>query len=360
MNIDKNILIIGFDTLNKNSYPHLHDFVKQSEYQTDYMFFPERGYFLGVAKNLKEKIREILSLVKCVKYIIIFLKIKLSKKYEYIIAIDNFVYIVFSVFTKNITLWSQDFVTTDQEHFNSYFQKYIYKQTRKIFCNQNKLIIQDKERLDLFCNTYKLNVQQIKYFLYPVSLPPVIIPNLPIKKPETRPKLLQIGGINQYRSSSLDLINNYQINYKHYELFLHGFFDSEIVNYLEKIKIMPYCSSLNISPKSLPYIINVCDIGFISYNSSNKNFYYISSASGQLVEFIRMGKPIIVHGNTNLKELVEKHKIGIYCENFDDIPYAIKIIIKEYKEISFNCLKLFNRTYNSTLYVNKLLNWIIS
>lgn len=358
MGIKRKILIIGFEK-EPISYPHLKhvvDFFLKS-HDADYYYLSERGYFLGVdqKKSIKNTFKLLIKMIIILKAALLLLNKR--NKYSEVIAVDNLSYIISSSIFKSTILWSHDFVTKDQEHSNSYIQRFISSRTKVSLEKNRSLIIQDNDRLNLFLTTYGIK-QKINVFYLPVSLPKICI-NSDSFQNQSKLALMQIGGINKFRSGSHRLINYYQDNFHNVNLILHGFFDDEIKQILVESKKIPICSTLPLEASNVYKLVELADIGFISYETQNLNFYYISNASGQLVEFLRMHKPVISFGNTNLNPFITKHGLGISIDKIEDLSTAIDEIKNNYHYYSTNCKNYYNENFDLDLYLEKMSNWMI-
>ncbi|NJR73618.1 MAG: glycosyltransferase family 4 protein [Scytonema sp. CRU_2_7] len=153
---------------------------------------------------------------------------------------------------------------------------------------------------------------------------------------------MQSGSIASWRGSDA-LIQYYQQNFEQFNLFLHGFISDEIQELLGKLEVLPLVSALKVLPDKVPQLIQQCDIGFINYAIEDLNHFYTSNASGQFVEFLRCGKPVIVQGKTNLQQYVEEEKIGVSIIKIDELASAIHKITSNYSEYSSNCIKTFEK-----------------
>lgn len=358
MGIKRKILIIGFEK-EPISYPHMKhvvDFFLKS-HDADYYYLSERGYFLGVdqKKSIKNTFKLLIKMIIIVKAALLLLNKR--NKYSEVIAVDNLSYIISSSIFKKTTLWSHDFVTNDQEHSKSYIQRYISSQTKLSLEKERSLIIQDNDRLNLFLTTYDIK-QKINVFYLPVSLPRIDV-NSETPQDKGKLALMQIGGINKFRSGSHRLIQYYQDNFHHVDLILHGFFDDEIKKLLIQSKKIPICSTLPLEASDVYKLVESADVGFISYETENLNFYYISNASGQLVEFLRLHKPVISFGNTNLNDFISMHGLGISIEKIEDLSTAIDEIKNNYHYYSTNCKNYYNENFDLNLYLGKMSTWMI-
>jgi hypothetical protein len=169
---------------------------------------------------------------------------------------------------------------------------------------------------------------------------------------------MQSGGIGAYRCSDL-LLTHYQSNYGFYRLYFHGFIFEEIKTQLTKCAVQPMVSSRFIAPQYISQLNDYCDIGFVCYaDEENMNFFLIANASGQFVEFLRLGMPVISMGKTNLGRFVREHEVGLEIENMSEMTGAIEAIKKKYTLYSENCFKCFDRYFDFDRYVPQLTEWL--
>jgi glycosyltransferase involved in cell wall biosynthesis len=364
----KKLLLVSPFTNDRDLYPHLRNFMDKisEDYEIDYFHVKERGYWIesilgGLKRNPfnKGSYSAIYNIFK--NSVQLFLKRR--QDYDAVIAIDNFPYVLASFFTgKTVTLWSHDFVDSSQEKSKTFIHRLVARATKSGLEKNNRLIIQDADRLALFLEANKCDEPPKHIFYLPVSLIAASpnTQNVLCSMRSTLPILMQIGGINISRSNSGQLLEHFQTNSCKFKLFFHGFISGEIQAILHKQDILPLISSVSVSPSQISQIVDACDIGFVSYVANDLNFHFIARASGQLVEFLRCGKPIIVMGNTNLQEYVEDNSIGISIESIEDLVPAIEKIQKEYSFYSRNCLAKFNEIYNIQLYIPTLNGYLQS
>lgn len=351
------ILIIGFEPATKISYPHTKALLTFfGNDLLDYFYFRERGYFLSDPKNFVSSIRFIYTLFNVVVYTLrLFIKLRFGG-YTRIVAIDNLAYVVASYLFSDAVLWSHDFVTDDQEHSTSLIQKFIASRVKSRLQRNGKLIIQDEVRKTLFLKSVGIDdAKSINCFFLPVSLPPCPVE---IHDVSEKPIVLQIGGINAYRSGSDKILNHYQSFSDTYDLAFHGYLDPKLIPNLELARRRPWVSTFLTEPSDLYKIVEKCDIGFLFYFSSNQNFYNISKASGQFVEFIRCGKPVVICGESSLSTFVIEKRVGVAIDDISGLVGAINHIKSNYTQYSQNALDLYEAEYNIHPYLNKLSNWI--
>ena len=354
-------LLVGFEAKDRINYPHLEAVIDllKAEGELEYFHFRERGYFLA---DLMKFNRESLFFVRTFYTLltVIIDYIKLSKKvssFNNVIAIDNFSYIFASKCKSGTILWSHDFVSKDQGRSHTITQKLIASNCKKHLLRNKKLIIQDEDRRKIFFESLDIASDLDCYFL-PVALP--ALKNAPPHNASSKPLLMQIGGINCFRSESDKLIQAYQKQSSSYTLLLHGFFDKKILPIIRDAEIPPLCSTVDVKPANIPQLLSLCDVGIVSYVSHDKNFYYIAHASGQVCEFLRVGKPLIVCGNTNLKNFVEEKGVGFYVEDLALLPENIDKILNNYEQYSQRCLELFHAEYDLNMHQQKLSQWLIT
>lgn len=362
------ILVVGFDCYGDNMYPHLKKFIDELgvKKETKYMQFRERGFFNVFKKDdsLKELIQKVYGICCFFKNISIdTLKIiREIKEKDTVIAVDSLTYLIIRIIglifkNKEIVLWSHDIVVVSDN--NSVLLKLINKITG-LFLKNNKLIIQDEKRLKLFCINHSINESEIKTFFLPVCLPDINDVNISKRISANKIKLLQIGYIHSSRQSNL-FLEEYQNIYNKYILKFHGYISEEIFMEIEDIKVKPVISEQRVAVEQIYKIILDSDIGIIGYctKSNNENFHLISRASCQLVEFLRIGKPILtIENKTDLAEFINKEKIGIVLKNVEELREKEIIIRNNYEEYAINARKCYEKYFCMENYLDVLLRWL--
>lgn len=352
------MLMIGFEPKKNILYPHTKYVADEILGGTgDYFCLHERDFLTGYRVNSARAIY--LSVANMFRFFIevLMLRIKIAKHdYEIIVAIDNVAFSVASIMSNNVVLWSHDFVGEDQNESTSVVQRYIRRMTKRSLKKNPNLIIQDQDRLNLFTKNFTVQIELNVFFL-PVSLRACSVSSR--KSPDQRPIILQIGGINSYRSCSDVLLGHYQTNHDSYDLFFHGFLDN---GFMKEVQVsgdkLPWISSAITDPYSLYKVIMKCDIGFVCYATENQNFYYISRASNQLVEFLRCGKPIIHLGKNTLADYVSEKRVGVSIVCISELDAAISEVVLNYSLYSDNAFKAFQEEYNLDNYLPSLKGWL--
>lgn len=359
----KKILLVGFHKYDEKMYPHLKCFIdKMAKYcDLEYFHFRERGYFMERIINNPTKVNSYLNAVYAVFVSVVdALRLKFRRDNCTIIAIDHYAYaVVCSVLPCNeIILWSHDIITKDLPMRSSLFVSLFMKKCAKELDTRGKVIIQSRERLELLINSLDVenSIDHFNYYYMPVFLNKIIMEHRVISS-EIRPRLLQCGGVGAYRYSD-DLLEHYQKNSERYRLYLHGMIFYEVKEMLKSCIKQPMVSSVFINPDHLHQIVDYCDIGFIGYRQLDLNFRYIAKASGQLVDFLRVGIPVIVLGDNDLGLFVSQLGVGIKVKNIDELNEAIRVVVSNYQKFSKNCFDCFNDIFDADKYVPEVIDWI--
>lgn len=358
------MLLVGFQPKRAMTYPHLeqvagHLFSRGA----DYCLFRERGYFLGETsawRRLPWSVASIAysSAAMCVDLARLILR-RMRHRYDLVVAVDNVAYMTASRLFPRVVLWSHDFLTDDEPRSRSRIQRFIKKQVAHALRRHGGLIIQDNERFELFCDTYlgESGSGVVNAFLLPVSL---LSAGSPISRPcGTPPVLMQIGGINAARSRSDELLDDFQRNHRAYSLMFHGYIDAEMADRIERATIVPKVSSSPVSPGDVHVIVERSDIGFIAYGQVNKNFFHVARASGQLAEYLRCGKPVIVLGDSSLGLMLAQEGAGVAIRDIGELMPALRRIQADYGNYASNCRRLFAATYDLSRYLPALSAWLV-
>jgi hypothetical protein len=358
------MLLIGFQNYDETMYPHLKSVIDllNQHYELDYFFFHERGYFIENILKQPFNPKNPLRIIKSLAYTFVDLVRLIPKKdkYDIVIAIDYYAYAITSILFsdhKEFILWSHDLIGRDHLIYYNIFVKRYMNLCAKALNKNKRVIIQDLDRLNLLKDSLDLNGSELNPFYMPVFLENLNITAPRILSSIERPRLIQSGGIGAYHFSD-QLLEHYQTNATKYRLYFHGFIFKEIAEYLPTCKFQPMVSSQRVKAEYIPQLIDHCDIGFIGYAQHDLNFYYIAKASGQLVEFLRLGMPVIVLSETNLNDFVDQYQIGVSIKSVNQLNQAIKAITKNYRYYSRNCLDCFIRYFNHESYIANILNWL--
>ncbi|WIW70375.1 glycosyltransferase family protein [Anaerosinus gibii] len=362
------ILIIGYEEYDNNMYPHTKAIIdKLGQVQkVEYFNFKQRG-FLWIKKDyhIKDYIKSFASTIRLIIEAIRNLK-RLSKiinDYNYVIAIDHYIYVLVSLFMCNkktkYILWSYDIIVKKGPYYSKLWIKLILRLFPLIIQKHKYIIIQDDERFQLLKDTVNIQNQDINIFYLPVCIEDIPLQYNKRKNLRDKPLLLQCGYIGFIRNSHF-FTEHYQKHYLEYNLMFHGKISENFSLLLKKIEIKPILSLDLIVPNEVYKIIDECDIGIISYMiRGDMNSFFMANACGQLCEFLRMGKPVIIMGNMNLSKLVEKYKFGIVISDIFQLKDAINKIKEDYQDYSDNAKRCFDENYIVDRYIERLHTWII-
>ena len=351
----KSILVVGFDHNDKRMYPHLFFVIEalKKNFTVEYFRLRERGW--GLANKLG------LRYVKIVVYLIfdllcLFINSK-RKKNDVVIAIDVFAYVVccFIFPLQKVVLWSQDIIDAEQTEYQHRVIRYINGLAKKYLSNSSKIIIQDNNRLKLLLDSIGITCNLgIKIFLLPVCLPGSVeaqsdINNIPV--------VMQSGTIHASRYSDL-LVEHYSKNQDSYSLILRGFIDKRIDKLILRQKNKPINFGGIVDPEKTAGYIRLTDIGFVGYEAFCLNSKYFAMASGQMVDYLRMAKPVVVMGDHDLRDFVETNIIGKHINSISELNRAIDEIVDDYDFFSTMALRTFYKYFDIALYSDNLIAWI--
>lgn len=356
------LLLIGFHKYDDNMYPHLRCFIDRISSHCDltYFHFRERGYFIEHIMKRPFKLNTWAIACFAIFYSVIdSLRLLLKHRdHDVVIAIDHYAYAVASLIfeKKRVILWSHDIISHESAMRKNFFVRAFMNLCSKALAHHKKLIIQDEERLRLLKESLRLNGHEMDIFYMPVFLEGTDIGKRELSS-AVKPRLLQCGGIGAYRSSD-KLLMHYQENHLVYRLYMHGFLFDEIRALLSRCDIQPMVSTRTISPRHLHRLVDYCDIGFVGYEQEDLNFYYIAKSSGQLVEFLRVGMPVIVMGQNDLHAFVEEQGIGTGIRDISELNKAIEAVVKDYERYSRNCFRCFDLYFNYEKYIPRIVSWL--
>jgi hypothetical protein len=353
----KDLLLISAIPINgKGQYPHLTETYEwlRNYFNCDHILVEERGLNLQKVvskyKNNKKSLNPFTKLLIDTKSLR-----EIYKHYEVIIALDDFTYISARLANmKNCILWSHDFIPNDNVNFGNILNRAI-RFMIKFILKPKKIIIQDPQRFKLYCDTYRIK-RQINVFYLPVALNK--INDVEIKK-KYDIGLIQIGGINCERSMSDRFLNFVLRSQIQLRCLFHGFVKDDFRSMTHSLSSNRFEISENdLEPSQLPNLIKKYQIGLVGYEAFDRNFQLISMASNQVVEYLRCGMPMIVMGNSNLNEFVEKHKIGFSIQSQSEFDFAVNKLVDDYFEYNNNCIKTYNLYFQLDQYIGDLVAFL--
>ena len=274
-----------------------------------------------------------------------------------VIAIDHTAYyFAEKCFPYKVVLWSYDIIAKDANNRikNGFLEKVV---TSKGNRNARALIIQDEQRKQLMEESVGASFSKTIYL--PVSLNDSefcknAANDIQKKTNFDVVNIIQDGAIQKIRYSDqiIDAFQKWPVSYK---LHLHGMIDQEVKNQILLSERKPTTSELMYDSDRLILFFNDYDIGFVGYARKNSNQNLIENASGQIVEFLRLGIPVIVCGSSLFNDFINRQNVGVGVSSISEVEDAIKTVVDNYSSFSYNARKLYEIRYNLTVIFNDYL-----
>ncbi|MEW5847154.1 MAG: hypothetical protein AB2A00_00020 [Myxococcota bacterium] len=323
---DLRILVVGFEPWDDAMYPHTRAVLEElrSHFPLQYLHLKERGGFVAkLAEDapLRPRVRATLSPV--LRSVGATLQAALRRQRPHVImAIDAFAYGLVGTLVRGprMVLWSHDLVTPDMPLHAAPLQRLIHGTARRVLTAHRSVIVQDEDRLELVRSALGVRTP-LDAFLLPVCLPgwdgpTTSSPWSPV------PRIIQCGGIREDRFST-DLLNHFNRYPGRYHLHFHGLSSPGFRRELELAPHKPTVSERLVLPAQLSHILRGHHLGFVGYRVNDLNHRMLANASGQLVEFLRLGMPVLVMGNTTVNDLVVRHGVGVVLNSVEGLLPAL-------------------------------------
>ncbi|MFZ3059418.1 MAG: hypothetical protein WA102_06705 [Candidatus Methanoperedens sp.] len=310
------------------------------------------GRFFNLYKDFLSYTKRKRRLIKNLK------NVKVKYDEGFVLAIDPTSWFVAEkYFPGKAVFWSYDILTKDYplRIKNGFLEKLI---TSQEFLKAKALIIQDEQRKKLLEESVGISFPNTIFL--PVSLNDSEFCR---KASENRMKrnafstvnIVQSGWIVKSRWSD-QLIDVYQNWPTRYELNLRGFVGVDIKNMLLNVKRKPHVSESIYDNTCRSQILNNYDIGFVGYTEKDSNHKYAENASSQMVDFLRLGIPVLGCGSSLFNDFVNKQNIGMGITSPEEMEEAIKKIIDNYSFFSYNARKLYESRFNLNNIFNNYLS----
>ncbi len=372
----KKVLVVGFEPRDEKMYPHTYDVLRIIEKHCDLVYFgdDDRGsisYSLGVTKptsfhprpwasffrRLFTGYRRILGIQNEIKKL-------MDNDAETVIAIDHSALHYACKFLKGNTrliFWSLDHFSQDHPWMYSYWIRRLVRENRKDIKKCDLIIIQDNKRAAVLDSI--LNSHDIPKFYLPVSLEADAFSEAEAQRRRSRVfdgniTLMQLGAIQSERNSHA-IVDAYQKMPDNILLVFKGSMSDQVHTLVEKAVRKPSVYPKSTTFKEMRERISQADIGIIACGLKTLNNYFFSSASGQLVEFSRLGIPVIVLDIEELGEFVDRNKCGLSISNVSQLDYAIQQIVQDYGNYSRAAHSTFRKFFDIELYRESLINEIL-
>jgi hypothetical protein len=355
------LLLVGFEPWDERTYPHTRCVLEQlaAHFSLDYVHLEERGFFaekMLSPRPLRARLRATLPPILHSVATSLDLLSK-RKPHDIVVAIDMFAYGLLDVMLRprRLILWSHDVVGPDLRAFQTVPQRIINAAARRALTKRRLVLIQDPDRLAMLRTTLSLTVELDAHML------PVVLPASGLRKAHPaspdKPRVIQIGGIHAARFSG-ELLDHYQSHAHEYALHLHGYVSSELRARCAASVMKPEVSEGFVSERGLSELLLSQDVGFVGYRATDVNHRLIGNASGQTVELLRLGLPIVVAGTTNLNDVVTQSGAGVALRSMEDLVPALYRIMADYAGFSARSLALFESRFRAETFLPALVAWL--
>ena len=363
----KKLLVISFQPYDARMYPHLYDAIAglKQVFDIDYIANDDRGYGLYDLFghlwpfNKRREVKKILNGIyraSCIiknRYIALtsIRHILVSGAYDGVIAIDHQALNMacfYAPLGKKIFFWSHDIICADSRYYRSPLIRRMLQNNKIAIRRCGLIIVQDEFRgalLDSVINSY-----EIEKVYFPVSLKDnsfamqvaeqkrcSIMHQLPIK-------IMQITACSR-RGSNL-LLQEVQSAPQVVKLYFQGIVFENMFDAIHSAYYRPTIFPINDSFEKMRTNIATIDIGFVSYIRKELNERFISYATGQAVEFLRLGIPLLSFGNDIWGRFVESHNVGIHLTNIHELVESLLHLKKHYNDYSMSARKLYSSTFD--------------
>jgi glycosyltransferase involved in cell wall biosynthesis len=287
---------------------------------------------------------------------------RIGERSDLLIAIDFMALVLAACASdKPIAFWSHDFISIDERRHGRKINQLWMLAIKRALTKARNLIIQDKDRLRALEKSLGLTAEQLNLsiFFLPVSLPASTEQSQGRRLVKRqKPTVMQIGGLSAFRSNTDFLIEQYRKDDQRFELLLHGLVFPDIAASLSALSPCPLINDSFVSFDKISEVVQRCSIGFVGYRPGDEQFRLVKNASGQLVEYLRLGKPVVSMGHNDLGELLEDEGAGRKIRTSDEFFSAINEIHLNYDTFSQNAFALFSKRYDLAKYEAALLDFL--
>ena len=370
--IKASIAVISYQNADEYAHPFLMNFMKNLNDNFDEVIFV---YDCGAFKSFyaferhasDTRIRLYVNYyVKYKKTLALFIgklrEIKFSNEKKIIIAIDDFLYYFTRKYREEkIILWSWDLFSEDNNFTSSAgFYNAFVKKNKNSIESSSGIIIHDSDRLNLFQRYF--DVKMSNYVFLPESRNDCETSRIVSEKKTTTKKeeftIVQSGYICSIRGSE-ELLDAYNSMASCFKVFLRGYVSPDMRDKIHISKREVRVSENIIPADKISETLGACDIGFVGYKEKDQNHRYIIHASGQFVEYIKLGMPVISFASDIFNDFVDRQRIGASAESADGIARAAEIIVRNYNEYSKNARKLYENSYRqNSIFNERILDFI--
>lgn len=368
----KKVLILSSDPYGETMYPHLFDVVEILKKYCEVYFYgdDDRGYALyrlGITKPpfshptfLISYIRTVISHFSNIRRNNKTISNLLKGNFDIVIAIDHSaLYYACKYLNKNsrLVFWSMDYFAPDHQWMKSIWIQKLVNQNQKDIQKCDLIIVQNSDRSAVINSI--LMCHNIPKLFLPVSISSDetalnIAKRRTLNKITEKVTLMQLGSITSSRKSDF-LIETYQNLPVNVTLILKGKISTNIAVQIKAVSKKPEVFSKSSSFYEMREIVNRADIGIIACDNKDLNNYFFSMASGQLVEFLRLGIPVIIIDMLELGNFVNTYECGLFINSFSELEIAYSKIIENYGAFSSKSFITYKKFFDLSIYRSSLI-----
>lgn len=291
-----------------------------------------------------------------------------KKKYEFIVCIDPNAYVLCnSIFGTKYRIYYYSLeLFFRNNHFNLTYPKEVMVSEHRLVNRISGLLIQSKEREQLFIKEYSLKRKPV--FILPVTYKGKSVYEKSsylrdkYNIPDNKKIVLHLGGIQKYHFC-IEIAEEFA-KIEDNVLVFHGYSFGDYYDLLKNTIKQKNIANVIISDETfneiedMDIILKSSDFGIVWFDGSlSPNFDTVGKSSGKISAYMRFGLPVIAKKSNSTLEAVEQTGAGICIESYSGIGEALKKIYSDYNSYSSNAAVQYNRFYNFEVYEEELMNF---
>lgn len=148
--------------------------------------------------------------------------------------------------------------------------------------------------------------------------------------------------------------------YEDCRLLIHGFVNDDVLKLMRTVRRKPIWVGVQERMLDMWASLSRVDVGFVSYSYGDLAHKYMAYSSGQLVEFLRLGIPVIVLGNEDIGRLLEREGAGCLIREMAGLRGALDNIQARYGDYSLAARRLYETTYRLENYMPSFIAKLVS
>ncbi len=364
----KKLLVIGFEPFNESMYPHCYEVLQylSKAFELTYTDCDDRGKMARQVGNSRPKggpgsLLRWLGWYRSFRGYNSWLKQTrsnvdaLAGDQDVIIAMDHTALDLISenlLKEKQVFLWSLDFYSND--HFwrqDSFLIEEVVERNVQQMSRLKGILVQDYRRSAVLDDI--LLSHELRKFFLPVAINDLTDPEAANRKKVVIPPLNigQIGSVNKQRGSDL-LINEINQWGEEYRLLIKGHIDEEIRMATDLSNAL--IGEISPDLKHFRAFIGKIDIGVVLCPLKNLNNTFFAMASGQMVEYFRLGIPVISVGMNDMENFLSMTGGGVGIAQISELKDVVTHMEQEYEVYSEKARKTYEQYFDLELYQNEL------